>query len=573
MKTQSALINPVKLPREEDLTEAERHFVKCMAEGEKCEFGENCPQPGDTTAPVIHANVIHFFAWGGSEENPILGNTIYLQGAYVADALSLPHASINYALKFRNCYFPWRINIPYLECALLDFHDSLLEGGLAGDRMKIKNDVFMSGGFLAEDEVRLVGTKIGGGFYCNGGTFKKKEKIVTPGKVAVPNKVVVQQQIENRAINADRLEVGDDVFLTENFCADGAVNFIAAKIGGDLKCDGGKFIYEGPALVAESMELGGHLMLVNGFSTEGNVVLFGANIGGTLFCQGGTFKKGLMAQNMKVNGLLWRGANVSGKVNLSFASADVLIDDVATSWDNYEFELEGFAYSRLHTPGDVQARIDWLDKLPKGASFSPQIFEHAAKVFFAVGRDSDAREILLAKEERITQGQMPGWRRFARHWLWDFFAGYGYRIRRTVVASMALIALGWGIFCVSDYAGYIVPHQPLMIARMNDKAAGENLQVLKECKRVNQKPTEVVECLFPEYPRFNSLFYSADVFVPFFSLHQEAYWYPQPANIYVAAALKFWYWLEIIAGWLLTSLLVLSITGLLRPRQSSGDKE
>ena len=37
--------------------------------------------------------------------------------------------------------------------------------------------------------------------------------------------------------------------------------------------------------------------------------------------------------------------------------------------------------------------------------------------------------------------------------------------------------------------------------------------------------------------------------------------------------LTLWYWIEIAAGWVLTSLLLLSITGLLRPRQASGGKD
>ena len=37
--------------------------------------------------------------------------------------------------------------------------------------------------------------------------------------------------------------------------------------------------------------------------------------------------------------------------------------------------------------------------------------------------------------------------------------------------------------------------------------------------------------------------------------------------------LTVWYWLEIIAGWILTSLFLLSVTGLLRPRQSSSERD
>ena len=37
--------------------------------------------------------------------------------------------------------------------------------------------------------------------------------------------------------------------------------------------------------------------------------------------------------------------------------------------------------------------------------------------------------------------------------------------------------------------------------------------------------------------------------------------------------LTVWYWVEIIAGWILTSMLLLSVTGLLRPSLSSGEKD
>ena len=155
---------------------------------------------------------------------------------------------------------------------------------------------------------------------------------------------------------------------------------------------------------------------------------------------------------------------------------------------------------------------------------------------------------------------------------------------------------------------------------------------------------------FPdEYPEFNPLIFSLDVFIPFFALHQEPFWAPTSAhddnfwmflfqlafffwfslrivmffawlfrrwrrvredntfNVWVAAGmavvlleffiaaatgvahilfgaesvlwlinwrlLTIWYWLEIIAGWVLTSLFLLSVSSLLRPRESSGKKE
>ena len=141
---------------------------------------------------------------------------------------------------------------------------------------------------------------------------------------------------------------------------------------------------------------------------------------------------------------------------------------------------------------------------------------------------------------------------------------------------------------------------------------------------------------FPEYPEFNFLAFSLDVFIPLFSLHQESFWAPASGDngdfwkspfllalsfvvlaivmflawlfkgsalavigsgilwgpVFVLLAtvaahflfdagsalwfvdwrwLTVWYWIEIMAGWLLSSLLLLSVTGLLRPRIGGGD--
>ena len=120
----------------------------------------------------------------------------------------------------------------------------------------------------------------------------------------------------------------------------------------------------------------------------------------------------------------------------------------------------------------------------------------------------------------------------------------------------------------------MVPHQPVVLAHADYKA--ETIPPCAEFKcPPERRPTTVVKRLFPDYPEFNALVYSADVFIPFFALHQEPYWYPNPSDSdreVLLRILPLWYWLEIGAGWILTSLFLLSVTGVLRPRQSSGEK-
>ena len=221
--------------------------------------------------------------------------------------------------------------------------------------------------------------------------------------------------------------------------------------------------------------------------------------------------------------------------------------------------------------------------------------------------------------KRMTSG-LPGGTKSGEGCVGEF-AGYGYQWEWTILWSLAIILIGWFVFSHTNDMGSIVPHQPAIIASEKFRNMSPNVP--------------------PEYPEFNPLVFSADVFIPVFALHQEPFWYPaagsesvstwlfkgqeiigwtiggiiivifllvafaeefllgfgesrvrwgnkitrygcplvvRAATIYCLYALgmvspKHWYWLEIGFGWILTSLFLLSVTGLLRPRQSSGGKD
>ena len=237
-----------------------------------------------------------------------------------------------------------------------------------------------------------------------------------------------------------------------------------------------------------------------------------------------------------------------------------------------------------------------------------------------MGHGSDARKILLEKERRQTADERTPWWHKVWRGLWGEFAGYGYQWERTIFWSLAVIIIGWCVFSRTNDIGRIVPHQPAIIASAEFRDMSPSVP--------------------PEYPKFNPLVFSADVFIPVFALHQEPFWYPAAGSESFAAWLfngqeiigwtiggiimvmfllvalaeefllrfgesrarwgngvirhgcplvlrtatvcclyalgmespKHWYWLEIGFGWILTSLFLLSVTGLLRPRQSSGEK-
>ena len=253
--------NPAKIPT--DLNPAEQKFARCLAEGRPCRIGNGeLPEKVEVTN-LVRGEIIRFFAYGGNEENPVLGPLICLQGAWISGELDLTHANIPYALLFGNCQFDASMIMQHAKCVALDLSGSRLAQGLNADWLTTKGNVYLWNGFSAEGEVRLLGANIGGDLNCEGGKFDN------PGKCA---------------LSADKLTAKSDVILSGGFSAKGEVRLVGADIGGNLDCEGGGFDNpDGGALDIE-----------------------GGNISGNLF---------------------WRETTCKGNVLLTYAKANVLEDD------------------------------------------------------------------------------------------------------------------------------------------------------------------------------------------------------------------------------------------------------
>ena len=624
--------NPVRWEDiEPDMTEAEKQFAEHLGHGNQCFLGEDIPKAHEAGARnTIRSEVIRFFAFGGDEAHPVLGAQIFLWGAWISGgALDLTNARVSYALHFIRCHFDTRVDLVNAECAALSMEGSHLAHGLICDGLRVKGGVFLRRNseipdqiphqdFSAAGVVRFVGARIGRDLDCTGGNFQ-----------------IPEGDSEGVAFGIDRAKIEGSLLLNDGFSAMGEVRLSDAKIGGDLNCMGGTFDSRGEvAFRANRAKIEGDAYLGNEFHTKGGVDLRNAKIGGGLHCSRGIFEMGLNAMEMEVGEtLFWNsvsGGNNAYLVNLAGVRVRILADGFDVEWGNFTLSLDGFTYNYILDHRHVQPRINWLSRRSSFRPFSPLPYEQAAKVLFEMGHASDAREILLEKERLQTKDKRTPWYRKIGRWFWDEFAGYGYRLRRTVAWSLAVIAIGWGVFSHTAEMGGIVPHQPAILASQNYQEAVDK----------GIPPMKAALDEFPEHPKFNPLVFSADVFIPVFALHQEPSWYPVAQSedaivwlfgdlsIYglaIGAAIlclslltalagllsllwgwgawlgkrilrrvcplvpraavalcllalglvspKHWYWLEIGFGWILTSLFLLSITGLLRPRQSSGEKD
>ena len=181
------------------MTPAERFFACCLSRGVPCQLGDAVPQES-TPRNTISADVIRFFAFGGDAEHIVRGAFISLTGAWICreKLLDLTHANIPYALGFYSCHFDLAVEMRHAVCEALYMVGSHLTQGLACDGMNTKGSVYLRGGFVANDEVRLLGANIGGTLDCGGGNFINPEGGI--------------------ALNADNITTGSGVRLTTIGC-------------------------------------------------------------------------------------------------------------------------------------------------------------------------------------------------------------------------------------------------------------------------------------------------------------------------------------------------------------------
>lgn len=213
----------------------------------------------------------------------------------------------------------------------------------------------------------------------------------------------------------------------------------------------------------------------------------------------------------------------TGEVQLLHSRVGQLSDD-ATSWPHArKLMSEGFVYDGfgLDSPQTATDRLRWLELQPP-ERFRPQPYEQLAQVFRLMGRDVDARLVLIAKQDaRRTRATLS---RKTRAWLW--FLGksisYGYEPWRVMGFMAIMILIGWAVFS-SDH---MVPTG--------------NFQ-----------------------PDYNAFIYSLEVFVPLVDLHQERYYHPSAEKAGGGWILGF-FWLHIMMGWVSSTLLVAALTGLMR---------
>ena len=425
--------------------------------------------------------------------------------------------------------------------------------------------------------MNLAGASIGGQLDCTRGKFSNKD---------------------HTAIQADAAMIAADVFLSDDFKAEGKVNLAGASIGGQLSCTGGKFSNKGQtAINANAATITASVLLRDGFKAEGEVNLLRASLGGNLQCTGGQFlnetRSALDAEGAKIGGSVFLGGKsnnsqfqAKGKMIFLNASIDDRLELYSIESNNSASTILDLRFAKVNTFSfkDRQAEESWIEQIKEGQlclngfvystinvtnaaikdntlkkwlrlqikkdsdpqsenGFFVQPYEQLAAVLKANGHQKAATKVLIAKEDdRRRYGGLTCWGKVWNGILRVAIA-HGYRPQQALLYSVLVILVGWKVFFLN--------------------------QALMAKTKVNPGPSAV----------FNPLVYSIDTFTPVIDLHQQKMWLPDASKgkeryIFHPSLkrrsgdwLRRYFWFQIIAGWVLTSLWVAGFTGLVRSQK------
>jgi hypothetical protein len=487
------------------LSAFEKKLVKCCAAGEVCApegWDGTRPEAGAATeANTVRAELIRFLALGGDGENPVHEAGVAIRGGWIQGTLSLGQATEVLALSFERCHFELPPDLRGTIIQELSLSGSLIPG-LFADRMMVKGGLFFRNKLKSFGEVRLLGSKIGSNFECDGSHFFNDG---------------------GKAISADGIVVAGSVFLRNGFVANGEVRFLGGRIHGDFECARSKFFSaDGKTLNLDRVAIDGILLL--------------------------------------------RDAEVIGGINLSAAKIGSLMDGMGCwvsgghVLDGLQYKrINGHTDPALRIGWLHKQQAEHLDD-----EFKPQPWEQLIKVLREMGHSYEAAEIAMAKQRALrSAGKINGSMRKPLHWLYGQLAGYGHRPIWTVRWMAVVWLLSAFFFHVGASYGYLGPGTPLLnspaLSKEIDAQCGHRFET--PAKQIWTRCTAMPA----EYTTFQPLIYSLDLILPLVDLQQERDWAPivedPPGNnLPYGVFLRWLMWFEILFGWM-ASLVLVAVLG------------
>lgn len=433
--------------------------------------------------------------------------------------------------------------------------------------------------FEAKGRVVLDGAVVNGALDCHGGRFD----VAFDGAEFLDG--VDLSTKSDSALDAHEIDVKGSVLLAGGFAAKGKVLLRNAMIGKNLDCTGATFTcpYE-TAIDLTFAQVGGEALLGDGFEPIGDVVLRQCSIAGELDLVGAKWDRRTTLDLTSARARTLRNTVKSTKPCRSRKASLPK-----------EVKLHGFTFDEFDIDAELtaSAQLEWIH-LQTATPFKSQPYEQVAKVFREMGLEEKATDVMVVKNR--DHGEHPEGLA-ERYWYgrWrDWIVGYGYRPWHPFAVSLVLVLIGANIFQSGWKSKNLTPNK-----------AEEYEQFIK-----NHDTSD-------DYPTFVSLVYSLETFVPLLKLEIGDYWTTNARRdeeysgwhsflvqslfclcilflgfIFVlrvfiqklfalgrgrsevgaykfarptrGTVLRWYFWFHVVAGWVLTSLWLVGLTGLMK---------
>lgn len=383
------------------------------------------------------------------------------------------------------------------------------------------------------------------------------------------------------ALNCNGAWVRNGVFLCDGFNAEGEVSFLSAEIGGQLDCVDGRFAGRPMALDCDSARIGATVFLRDGFHAAGVLDFARAEISDGLMVKKATLEAGLVLDSARVgHGFFWQ--NVTGareRLDLTEAHVGSLRDDWQ-SWAGCKtLILDGFRYDRLDGAMTVAQRLAWLGMARhkrrvvsngapdhhNGRDFDPQPHVQLAMILRAQGNRDGADRVLVDREARQ--------RRAARH-------SVQADLKRPIDWLFGLVA-GYGhrparLLVVA--AVLVIMAAVLAGAAFDAGQFAPNSPVIltstawQAALAAHAAGGDMPLLIWLEgptaadYEQFDRWLYGLDLFLPLDALGQEAAWRPTTGRGGWGDLAFYSRWFFQGMGWIVTALAAAVLTGLVGRR-------
>ncbi len=531
-----------------NLTAVEESIIRCFAAGKPAEF-----EPSEDGEPAqARAKVLRWLLANAEEGEGSRVGGLRVSGLQVPDdVLDLDGLSVGFPVILERCQLG-RLLLRDARLTTLKLTGTHCRG-ISGDRLRLEHGLLLDRGFTAYEATRLPAVRVGDDLNCLGGRF-------AAGRAGKSALLLDGAHVEGRlyltgasAVPALEEPEGGQDADTPPIRA-GGVSAQGTRIGGNLLCVESTFTSssrEKSALNLESSMVDGDGVFVR-MAAGGDVKMRQARFSGTLTFRSASFDGVCDLRRSSVGGsvdfgkskkvpakltsrLNLAGAEVGGRLQLG--SADLTgvsivdlsrtqlgyLDDSRVDWPPCAtvrlegFKLGGIAVDRA-TDGWIDKRLAWLKA--QNDNWSPQPYGQIVAALRLAGEDDPARRVAIGLEqERRSKG---GLRWISQFWNWvlDNTIAYGYRPYRAFIWAIVVIGV-----CAAVFAGCL----------------------------------GAVEFVHSDkHSHLYAIVYSIDAFLPIVDLGQADNHTPKELAPHIVL------WAEICLGWLLTTLGVLGVTGIVR---------